>query len=57
MPQAEDRDTVAGYVADELDRLPEVGDEVGVEGGTLRVERMDGPRVLRLRFVPEVADG
>ena len=54
VPEAEDRDTVAGFVADELDRMPEVGDEVAVEGGMLRVERMDGPRVVRLAFVPEV---
>ncbi len=53
VPEAEDRETVAGYVADELDRIPEPGDQVPIAGGTLRVEQMDGARVLRLLFVPE----
>ena len=33
-----------------------VGDEVQLESGTLRVERMDGRRVDRVRFMPEVED-
>jgi hypothetical protein len=37
----------------ELDRLAVVGDEVHVDGGTLRVERLDGRRVDRLRFTPD----
>jgi CBS domain containing-hemolysin-like protein len=37
----------------ELDRLPVVGDEVHVNGGTLRVERLDGRRVDVLRFTPD----
>ena len=45
-------ETVAGFVTDELDRIPEVGDEVEVDHGTLRVERVDGNRVDRLRFTP-----
>lgn len=56
VPESEDRDTIAGFVADELDRIPEVGDEVAVEGGVLRVERMDGPSVLRLAFIPDPID-
>jgi CBS domain containing-hemolysin-like protein len=45
-------DTVGGYVTDQLDRLPELGDEVEVDGGTLRVERVSGTHVERLRFTP-----
>ncbi|MFC9769801.1 MULTISPECIES: hemolysin family protein [unclassified Pseudarthrobacter] len=45
-------DTVAGFVTDQLDRLPELGDEVEVDGGTLRVERALETRVERLRFTP-----
>ncbi|ACL38066.1 protein of unknown function DUF21 [Pseudarthrobacter chlorophenolicus A6] len=45
-------DTVAGFVTDQLDRLPELGDEVEVDGGTLRVERAMETRVERLRFTP-----
>jgi CBS domain containing-hemolysin-like protein len=48
-------ETVAGYVMDELGRLPVVGDEVLVEGGTLRVERLDGRRIDRIRFTPDPA--
>ncbi len=46
-------ETVAGFVMNELGRLPVVGDEVRVDGGTLRVERLDGRRVDRLRFTPD----
>jgi len=52
IPDGEDWDTVAGYVVDALERLPELGDEIPVETGTLRVERLDGPRIVRLRYVP-----
>lgn len=53
VPESEDTDTVGGFIADELDRMPEIGDEVQVEGGVMRVERMDGPRVLRLQYLPD----
>lgn len=56
VPEGEDWESVGGFVADVLDRMPEPGDEVAVEGGTLRVERMDGSRVLRLAFQPEAAE-
>jgi CBS domain containing-hemolysin-like protein len=51
-------ETVAGYIMSVLGRIPEVGDEVEVAGGSLRVERMDGRRVDRVRFTPlsEVSD-
>jgi len=52
VPADEEYETVAGFVTDELDRIPEVGDEVEVDHGTLRVERVDGHRVDRLRFTP-----
>ncbi|MBB5642066.1 hemolysin family protein [Cryobacterium roopkundense] len=46
-------ETVAGFVMSELGRLPAVGDTVPIDGGTLRVERLDGRRIDRLRFTPE----
>ena len=46
-------ETVAGYVMNELGRLPVVGDEVRTEHGILRVERLDRRRVDRLRFTPD----
>jgi len=52
VPEDDDYETVAGFVIDQLDRLPELGDEVAIEGGILRVERVDGVRLDRLRFIP-----
>ena len=46
-------ETVAGYIMAQLGRIPAVGDEVTIDGGSLRVERMDGRRVDRVRFTPE----
>lgn len=46
-------ETVAGYIMAQLGRMPAVGDIVEIEGGALRVERMDGRRVDRVRFTPE----
>ena len=52
VPEDGPYETVAGYVMKELGRLPEVGDEVAVDGGTLKVVRLDGRRIDRLRFTP-----
>ncbi|GAA1446485.1 hemolysin family protein [Leifsonia poae] len=46
-------ETVAGFVMNELGRLPVVGDEVQIDGGTLRVERLEGRRVDRMRYTPD----
>ncbi len=46
-------ETVAGFVMNELGRLPKVGDEVAIDGGTLRVERLEGRRVDRMRYTPD----
>jgi CBS domain containing-hemolysin-like protein len=55
VPDDDDYDTVAGYLADRLDRLPEHGDEVDVDGWRLEVIRMDGLRVDRIRMTPVAA--
>jgi CBS domain containing-hemolysin-like protein len=47
-------ETVAGYIMSVIGRIPVVGDEVEIEDGSLRVERMDGRRVDRVRFTPNV---
>jgi CBS domain containing-hemolysin-like protein len=52
VPDGEEYDTMAGFVTDRLDRIPELGDEVPVDGGHLRVERVAGTQVERLRFTP-----
>jgi CBS domain containing-hemolysin-like protein len=46
-------ETVGGFIMSELGRIPLRGDEVQVTNGTLRVERMDGRRVDRVRFTPD----
>jgi CBS domain containing-hemolysin-like protein len=53
VPDAPDYETVGGFVTDQLDRVPEVGDEITIAQGHLRVERMDRTRVDRLRYTPE----
>ncbi len=46
--QSEDFDTIGGLVLGQLGRAPETGDEVSLDGHTLRVEETDGPRVARI---------
>lgn len=53
----EDYDTVSGFIMSELGRIPAAGDRVGISGGELRVVRMDGRRVDRIRFIPGDDDG
>ncbi|WP_104132936.1 hemolysin family protein [Cryobacterium sp. M91] len=52
VPTDGDYDTVGGFLADQLDRIPELGDEVAIEGGVLRIDRVDGVRVHRVRYTP-----
>jgi CBS domain containing-hemolysin-like protein len=56
VPDDGDYETIAGFVTEHLDRLPEIGDEVPIGTGTLRVERVAGQRLERLRFVPTPAE-
>lgn len=46
-------ETVGGFIMQKLGRLAEVGDVIEIDGGELRVERMDGRRIDRVRFTPE----
>ena len=41
-------ETVAGFVIDQLGRMPEVGDVVEVADATLRVDELDGRRIARI---------
>ncbi|HEY0248468.1 MAG TPA: hemolysin family protein [Gryllotalpicola sp.] len=52
VPEDERYETVAGFVMAELGRLPELGDEVHLDGGTLRVTALDGRRIDRLAYTP-----
>ncbi len=42
----------AGFIAEQLERIPEVGDEVETETGTLRVVEVDGARVEQIEYYP-----
>ena len=53
VPDGEEYDTLAGFVTDRLDRIPELGDEVSLPEGTLRVERVLGTHIERLKFTPD----
>ena len=46
-------ETVGGYLMSALGKIPVVGDTVDIDGGSLKVERMDGRRVDRVRFTPD----
>lgn len=52
VPESPDYETVAGYVLDQLGRVPVVGEQVAVDRGVLRVERITGARIEQLRYVP-----
>ncbi len=54
VPEDGPYETVGGWLMSELGRLPVVGDTVEREGGTFRIERLDGRRIDRVRFTPEV---
>jgi CBS domain containing-hemolysin-like protein len=55
MPEGE-YETLAGLVLEQLGRIPDVGDEVRVDGWRLTVMRMDRHRIAELR-VAEAAGG
>lgn len=50
VPDGPAYETVGGFVMAALGRIPAAGDEVSVPGAVLRVERMDGRRVDRIRL-------
>jgi CBS domain containing-hemolysin-like protein len=52
VPDGPAYETVGGFVMSVLGRVPAVGDEVELPGAVLRVERMDGRRVDRVRMRP-----
>lgn len=54
VPQSAAYETAAGFVMAALGRIPVIGDQIEIEDGLLRVERMDGRRVDRIRFTPVV---
>lgn len=51
VPEDGPYETIGGFIMAELGTVPVVGDSVPVAGGSLRVERVDGRRVDRVRFI------
>lgn len=53
IPDTDSYETAAGYVTDALGRQAELGDQIELETGSLRVDHMDGHRIVRLRYLPD----
>ncbi|MFM8927107.1 MAG: hemolysin family protein [Rhodoluna sp.] len=53
VPEDGDYETVGGFLMAKLGKVAQVGDEVRIDAGVLKVERMDGRRVDRIRFIPD----
>ena len=52
VPEDPAYETLRGFVMSRLRRIPAVGDEIELDGAVLRVARMEGRRVERLRLRP-----
>ncbi|WP_065569925.1 hemolysin family protein [Microbacterium oleivorans] len=52
VPEGDVYDTVGGFIMATLERIPAVGDRITLDDGTITVQRMDGRRVDRVKFVP-----
>ncbi len=48
--EAEEHTTVAGFLLEQIDKLPEVGDEVSHAGVLFTIEAVDGKRAARVRI-------
>lgn len=56
--EAEEHTTVAGFLLEQIDKLPEVGDEVSHAGILFTIEAVDGKRAARVRIrVPYARPG
>ena len=51
--ESEDFDTIGGLVLGRLARVPEVGDEVRIDGHVLRVDEVDGARIASVMVQEE----
>lgn len=49
-------ETMGGFMMDRLGRVPETGDLLPIDGGTLRIEKMEQRRVDRIRYTPHSAE-
>lgn len=56
IPEDSDYETLAGFVLKELGRIPEPGDQIRTADALIRVERMHGRRIERLRILLRATD-
>ncbi|HDL15237.1 MAG TPA: HlyC/CorC family transporter [Euryarchaeota archaeon] len=49
-------DTVGGLVFNTIGEIPGVGDEIKINGVTIRVEKMRGRRILKVRIVKDIKE-
>ncbi|WGH84026.1 hemolysin family protein [Auritidibacter ignavus] len=49
-------ETVGGFIMAALGRVPDIGDQVTLDDGTVEVIKMDGRRVDRLKYIPALPD-
>jgi CBS domain containing-hemolysin-like protein len=52
LPERDGYTTIAGFLMTRAGRVLDVGDEVDHESGTFHIEKVDGRRILRVRFQP-----
>jgi CBS domain containing-hemolysin-like protein len=57
MPQSRDVQTVGGYIAEQLGRLPSQGETVETPVGEFFIEAMARKRIVSVRFSPRRGDG
>ena len=53
IPEGDVYDTVGGFIMSVLERIPAAGDSLELEDGSIEVQRMNGRRVERVRFIPQ----
>jgi CBS domain containing-hemolysin-like protein len=56
IPEGAYYETVGGFVMAAVGRVPQVGDEIALNGWMLRVVAMDGRRVDRVRIAPVIPE-
>lgn len=52
LPERDGYTTIAGFLMSEAGRVLNVGDEIVHPSGTFRIEKVDGKRIIRVRFIP-----
>lgn len=52
LPERDGYTTIAGFLMAEAGRVLNMGDEVRHESGIFHIEKVDGRRILRVRFLP-----